>query len=57
MQRGAVERLGACARARVGCVTSCLPRTNIHTTTILARSAPRGQFSVLVLDAASCRLI
>ena len=33
MQRGAVECLGACMRARVGCVTSCLPRTNVHTTT------------------------
>ena len=33
MQRGAVECLGACMRARVGCVTSCLPRANVHTTT------------------------
>ena len=33
MQRGAVECLGVCVRARVGCVTSCLPRTNVHTTT------------------------
>ena len=33
MQRGAVECLGACAHACVGCVTSCLPRPNIHTTT------------------------
>ena len=34
MQRGAVECLGACVRACVGCVTSCLPRTNVHTTSI-----------------------
>ena len=33
MQRGAVECLGACVRAHVGCVTSRLPRTNVHTTT------------------------
>ena len=33
MQHGAVESLGACVRAHVGCVTSRLPRTNVHTTT------------------------
>ena len=31
MQCGAAECLGACVRA--GCVTSCLPRTNVHNTT------------------------
>ena len=33
MQRGAGDCLAACVRAHVGCMTSCLPRTNVHTTT------------------------
>ena len=37
MQRGAVECLGACVRVRVGCVMSCLPRTNVLNTTALIR--------------------